>query len=97
MSMDTDAQQRLWLSLGYGGKSDPPTTWRYWQVEPRHWVIAAPNDLAKFEQHDKTVSFEGEPVFTSATQWSATWEALAYFYKHVVPKLSPPPKRAATR
>lgn len=89
MSRDRDPQQRRWLSLGYGGKSAPSSTWRYWK-QPKHekqWFIAAPNDLAIFEQHDRSVLFNGRVVATGATQWHATWAALAYFYAEVVPNL----------
>lgn len=93
MSRDVDGQQRLWLSLGYGGKNADPTTWRYWK-EPkgsRQWVISAPNSLAQFAQRDKTVFYGGKAIFTADTQWSATWRSLAYFYEKVVPTLPEPP------
>ena len=91
MSRDTDANQRLWKSLGYGGKTSPKSVWRYWKHGEGHWVIAAPNDLAEFEQHGHSVSYGGEVVVKAKTQWSATWLALAYFYSQVVPKLPKPP------
>lgn len=93
MSKDRDPNQRLWLSLGYGGKTAPETTWRYWKKakQDKQWIIAAPNSLAVFEQHDNTVFHEGEVIATAATQWLATWSALAYFYRELVPKLPPPP------
>jgi hypothetical protein len=99
MGMDRDAQQRLWLHLGYGGKKSEPTTWRYWKKpkSSKEWVIAAPHYLAEFEQHDKTVFYRGEPILTADTQWSATWRALAYFYEKVVPTLVPPPMTDAVR
>lgn len=90
MSKDKDAEQRLWLSLGYGGKRADPRTWRYWKKPggAKQWVIAAPNDLAEFEQHDKTVFYQGKQILEAATQWSATWRTLAYFYEHVIPPLT---------
>lgn len=94
MSRDADGQKRRWLSLGYGGKKAEPSTWRYWEQRPRgsrQWVISAPNNLAEFEQHDKTVFYKGEAILTAETQWSATWRSLAYFYEHVVPTLAAPP------
>ena len=93
MSRDEDANQRLWKSLGYGGKRSEPTTWRYWKKpnEVHIWTIAAPNDLAKFEQRDKTVFYNGEVIITAETQWSATWKALAYFYDKIVPTVPKPP------
>lgn len=92
MSQDADAQQRLWLSLGYGGKRKPQPTWRYWEHPKgsKRWVISAPNQLAEFEQHGKTVLYRGEVVATGRTQWAATWAALAYFYETVVPTIKPP-------
>ena len=93
MSLDTDAQQRLWLSLGYGGKTKPQPTWRYWE-DPKgskRWVISAPNELAEFEQLDKTIRYRGEVVAAGDTQWAATWAALAYFYEKIIPTLDPPP------
>ncbi len=93
MSRDADAQQRLWLSFGYGGKTKSQPAWRYWEkgnTETRRWIISAPNDVAQFEQIDKTVYFQGRQILTAATQWAATWAALAYFYEKVVPTLTPP-------
>lgn len=92
MSRDTDPQERLWQSFGYGHKSSAPTTWRYWE-EPKgskQWIISAPNDLVRFEQRDKTVFYKGEAIHTAETQWLATWRALAYFYDQVVPTLPRP-------
>lgn len=96
MSRDTDSQQRLWNSLGYGGKNSEPTTWRYWKgaKDSRSWVISAPNNLAQFEQHDKTVFYMGKAIVTAVTQWSATWRSLAYFYEEIVPTLTAPPLSA---
>jgi hypothetical protein len=96
MSRDGDAQQRLWLSFGYGGKQAPVTTWRYWAKpnETREWFILAPNDLAEFEQKHTAVYYKGEQILKEETQWLATWATLAYFYKEIVPKLKPPPKSA---
>lgn len=96
MSRDGDAQQRLWLSLGYGGKQAPVTNWRYWKKpnETREWFISAPNDLAEFEQKHTAVYYKGEQILKEETQWLATWATLAYFYKEIVPKLKPPPKSA---
>jgi hypothetical protein len=93
MSRDADAQQRLWLSFGYGGKKAPQPTWRYWQKAKgsAHWIISAPNAVAEFELQDKTVFYHGELVLTGRTQWAATWATLAYFYEKVVPTLQPPP------
>lgn len=93
MGRDQDSQQRLWLSLGYGGKRAPVATWRYWKKpnETREWVISAPNNLAKFVQKHTTVFYENKQIFKEETQWLATWAALAYFYKEIVPKLKPPP------
>ena len=91
VSRDTDANQRLWESLGYGGKTSPPSTWRYWKQGDRHWVIAAPNDLALFEQRHRSVSYNGEVVVTGKTQWSATWGVVSYFYAHIIPTLQKPP------
>lgn len=97
MSKDKDAEQRLWLSLGYGGKRADPRTWRYWKKPggAKQWVIAAPNDLAEFEQHDKTVFYQGKQILEAATQWSATWRTLAYFYEHVIPTVPRPPLAAS--
>ena len=93
MSRDADAQQRLWLSFGYGGKRKPQPTWRYWEQSKGsgRWVISAPNEVAEFEQHGRTVFYRGEKILTASTQWAATWAALAYFYEKVVPSLQPPP------
>lgn len=95
MSRDTDAQQRLWLSLGYGGKTAPQTTWRYWRKrgEASTWVVAAPNGLAEFEQKGTSVFYEGVRVLRARTQWRATWDTLAYFYAEVIHKLPVPPMR----
>lgn len=90
MSRDTDMQQRLWKSLGYGGKTAKQPTWRYWEVGPKHWVISAPNELAQFDLRDKALAHEGRVIHTAKTQWSATWNALAYFYENVVPTLAVP-------
>jgi|JI9StandDraft_2_1071091.scaffolds.fasta_scaffold35131_2 hypothetical protein len=92
MSRDSDPNQRKWLSLGYGGKNAPATTWRYWKKpnQTRQWVISAPNDLAEFEQHDRTVFHEGVAIHTAKTQWLATWAALAYFYGQLLPNLPAP-------
>ena len=94
MSRDADGQQRLWLSLGYRGKTGTQPTWRYWKTDSKKWIISAPNELAEFELHDKTVFYKEEAIFTGKTQWSATWQALAYFYEVVVPSLPVPPIRA---
>jgi len=92
MSQDTDAQQRLWLSLGYGGKRKPQPTWRYWEhpKSSKQWIISAPNELAEFEQRGKEVFYRGEKVATGHSQWAATWAAVAYFYDKIVPTLTPP-------
>ena len=94
VSRDADPQQRLWLSLGYGGKNSSPGSWRYWKKPnaKREWIIAAPNGLAEFELHHRTVFYEGEELFTKPTQWRATWCALGYFYEHIIPTVTPPPK-----
>lgn len=95
MSRDRDGHQRRWKSLGYGGKTAKRTTWRYWpEKERQRWFISAPNGLAEFEQHDKTVFYGGKKIITADTQWSATWQALAYFYRDVLPTLPPPPMSA---
>lgn len=93
MSRDGDAQHRLWLSLGYGGKKAPKTSWRYWARAntTREWIISAPNELAEFEQQHTSVFYKGEKIIEEKTQWLATWATLAYFYKSIVPKLRPPP------
>lgn len=92
MSKDTDAQQRLWLSLGYGGKKAPETTWRYWPKpgEKSTWIIAAPNGLATFEQRGKEIFLDGKNILCERTPWLATWGALAYFYKNIVPTVPAP-------
>jgi hypothetical protein len=36
VSMDRDPHQRLWLSLGYGGKTASIATWRYWKKATSH-------------------------------------------------------------
>jgi hypothetical protein len=92
MSRDTDAQQRLWLSLGYGGRSKPQPAWRYWETEKgsKQWIISAPNELAEFEQHGNKILYQGEVVVTARTHWAATWGALAYFYETILPTLTPP-------
>ncbi len=93
MSRDADAQQRLWLSFGYGGKRKPQPTWRYWKQSTgaSRWIISAPNAVAQFEQEGRTVYYRGEKIITAPTQWAATWATLAYFYEKVVPSLQPPP------
>jgi hypothetical protein len=91
MSRDSDGQQRLWLSLGYGGKTAKKPTWRYWQLGPKHWVISAPNELAKFDLRDRTLFHDDRPIHTAATQWAATWYALAYFYEKLIPTVQVPP------
>jgi hypothetical protein len=92
MSRDLDPDQRRWLSLGYGGKTAPTSTWRYWKKprQDRQWVIAAPNHLAEFEQHGTTVYYNGVVIVTAQTQWQATWGALAYFYGKLLQELPPP-------
>jgi len=92
MSRDADSQQRLWLSLGYGGKSGPAASWRYWKAtgEERTWIIAAPNGLAEFRQVDRTVYLGDRELLTAMTQWEATWRAVAYFYSDLVPTLIAP-------
>jgi hypothetical protein len=92
MSKDKDPQQRLWLSLGYGGKRASTVTWRYWakRGEKGTWIIAAPNDLAKFEQRGREVFLNSKQILSGRTQWHATWAALAYFYSDVVPTIEPP-------
>jgi hypothetical protein len=81
------------LSLGYGGKTAPKTTWRYWKKakDKDVWVIAAPNGLAEFEQRDREVFLNGERLLSGATQWQATWAALAYFYGKIIVKCPVPP------
>lgn len=93
MSRDRDAQQRLWLSLGYGSKGSPKTTWRYWSKpnSKREWIIRAPNDLAEFEQRHRTIFYRGVEVLTAKTQWLATWGAVAHFYEKVIPTVPLPP------
>lgn len=93
MSRDADPQQRLWLALGYGGKTAPADRWRYWKKpdEERTWIIAAPNGLAEFLLVHHAVSYQGREVLVGRTQWDATWKALAYFYSDLVPTLKPPP------
>lgn len=91
MSRDADPQHRLWLSLGYGGKTARQPTWRYWKTQPKQWEISAPNELANFQQRDRTVFFKGKEILTGDTQWSATWQTVAYFYEKVLPTLTPPP------
>ena len=44
MRRDRDAQQRLWLSLGYGGKGSPKTIWRYWS-KPRAQPVAQAREV----------------------------------------------------
>ena len=93
MSKDNDKHQRQWKSLGYGGKSDPDTVWRWWEKSraEKVWIISAPNGLAEFEQRGRTVFLDGEELFTGRTQWDATWRALAYFYEKVIPTAPAPP------
>lgn len=78
MSRDQDGQQRLWLSLGYGGKTAVVNTWRYWPAAGKKstWVISAPNNLDEFEQRGRVVFYLGEKILEGATQWRATWAAL---------------------
>ena len=92
MSRDQDPDQRRWLSLGYGGKGASGSTWRYWKKRnhDRQWVIAAPNRLAEFEQHDTTVYYNGAVIVQAKTQWQATWGALAHFYGKLLQTLPPP-------
>jgi hypothetical protein len=82
MSRDADAQQRLWLPFGYGGKRADQRVWRYWKraEKARTWIIAAPNGTAEFKQVDRTVYYQGEAILTGRTQWAATWRAIAHFY-----------------
>jgi hypothetical protein len=91
MSRDSDPQQRRWLSMGYGGKTSPGETWRYWKTADQTWTIAAPLGLAEFELKHRTVFYMGRELFTEDTQWRAQWRALAYFYSEVLPGLRPPP------
>ena len=93
MSRDRDPQQRIWLSLGHGGKTAPKTTWRWWKKpnSEREWIISAPNGLAEFEQRGNTVFYKGVQVVTAKTQWLATWGAVGYFYAEVAPVSLPPP------
>ena len=94
MSRDSDSHQRLWLSLGHGGKRARQPTWRWWQDKdnPKIWTISAPNGLAEFTQIGRTVSYQGKEIITSKTQWAATWQTVAYFYEIVVPSLPHPSK-----
>jgi hypothetical protein len=93
MSRDRDPEQRRWLSLGYGGSKASSSTWRYWKKAGVRgvWIIAAPNDLARFEQRDCDVFYEGDRVVSATTQWDATWQTLAYFYGHLIRKTPAPP------
>ena len=93
MSKDADPHQRLWLSMGYGGKTASMSTWRWWKKPEtdRTWIISAPNDLAEFEQRDKVIFYNSEIVYEGSTQWDATWNALAYFYKYVIQVVPRPP------
>ncbi|MBD9667124.1 hypothetical protein IB278_24400 [Variovorax sp. VRV01] len=91
MSMDADGHQRRWLTLGYGGKTSSPETWRYWKAADRTWTIVAPHGLAEFEQRHRRIFYQDEKVLAAATQWEATWRAVGYFYSHVVPTLPAPP------
>ncbi len=91
MSRDTDTNERLWKSLGYGRKTSSPGNWRYWQHADGHWVIAAPYGAAEFEQRGASVAYRGKVVVRAKTQWATTWLALAYFYAEVVPTLPKPP------
>jgi hypothetical protein len=93
MSRDRDPEQRRWLSLGYGGAKASSSTWRYWKKAGAHnvWIIAAPNDLARFEQCGCDVFYEGDRVVSATTQWDATWQTLAYFYGHLIRKTPAPP------
>lgn len=96
MSRDRDPQQRLWLSLGYGGKKALRSTWRWWPKPGAKstWVIAAPNDLAFFEQRDRKVYYNDVEIVSAETQWQATWRTLAFFYESVIPTVTPPPLAA---
>jgi len=86
---DSDPHERRWRSLGYGGKTAPASTWRYWKKPGAkgEWIIAAPNGVAEFEQRQRDIYFRGEKILSGATQWSATWKALAYFYEYVAPTI----------
>ena len=70
MSRDADPQQRLWLSLGYGGKTARSDCWRYWKNpdEERTWIIAAPNGLAEFLLVHRAVPDQGREVLLGKTQ-----------------------------
>lgn len=93
MSNDSDPQQRLWLSLGYGQKRGSKSTWRYWETGPKRWIICAPNALAEFVQVDRNVFYKDKQIVEEArNQWAATWAALAYFYSDVIQTLPPTPK-----
>lgn len=91
MSRDTDANERLWKHLGYGRRTSSPDTWRYWEISKGIWTISAPKGLAEFEQRGSTVYYKGEVVVDAKTQWSGTWEALAFFYREIVQTLPKPP------
>ena len=93
MSKDADPHQRLWLFLGYGGKRAPKSTWRWWKKTgaERTWIISAPNALAEFEQRGTAIFYHGEKVYEGKTQWDATWNALAYFYKNITQTTPKPP------
>ncbi|MBT2304034.1 hypothetical protein J7E70_26710 [Variovorax paradoxus] len=91
MSLDADAQQRRWLSLGHGGKTSSPMNWCYWKIAARHWTIRASHGLAEYEQRHRTILYQGREVVTADTQWRATWCALAHLYSDVLPGLAPPP------
>lgn len=93
MSADRDPQQRRGLSTGYGGAKASSSTWRSWRKTGAHsvWIMAAPNDLARFEQCDCDVFYEGDRVVSATTRWDATWQTLAYFYGHLIRKTPAPP------
>ena len=93
MTGDHEAQQRIWKSLGFGGRHTQPTTWRYWAKPSakRVWVISAPSDMVRFEQQGRTIHHEGRQILTAKTRWLATWKALAHFYAEIAPRLQVPP------
>ncbi|SOZ19371.1 hypothetical protein CBM2609_B30248 [Cupriavidus taiwanensis] len=92
-SRSQDGNERKWKALGFGHKTSDPTTWRYWseQAGKGPWRIASPFDIAVYRQVGRQLFLDDLLILEGATQWDATWQALAHFYSQVVPRLAAPP------
>lgn len=83
-SRDAQPDQRMWINLGYGGKTTSEETWRYWpQSGAGPWTIAAPLGAAVYTQENLRLYHDGQLVYEAREgegQWDVTWQALAHFY-----------------